>query len=89
MSHLVGRRKPRLRLKKLLQILLQPHPPHRESKMLQDLSQEQVESALRFLSSPLVEPPPQGLEHLNSVEWLVLGKLLEQLQWERANNLLQ
>ena len=64
---------------------------YQENKVLQDLSQEQVEAALRFLSSPLMTPLslPPGLEQLNQVEWMLLGKFLEQLQWERENSPLQ
>jgi hypothetical protein len=61
----------------------------KESQVLQDLSNQQVERALAWLASPLLDPPPQGLENLNDLEWMLLERLLENLMLERAHNPMQ
>jgi hypothetical protein len=51
--------------------------------MLQNLSPEQVELALQWLDSPVLNPPPQELEHLSQVEWYLLDHLLQSLLKEK------
>jgi hypothetical protein len=58
-------------------------------KMLEKLSRQQVEQALAWLASPLPEPPPQGLEELHQLDWMVLKRLLEQLLEEKEHSVLQ
>ena len=58
-------------------------------KMLQELNPEQVESALQWLASPLREPPPQDLRHLQELEWFLLERMLESLMLEKRHNPLQ
>ena len=58
-------------------------------KMLQELNPDQVESALQWLASPLREPPPQDLRHLQELEWFLLERMLESLMLEKRHNPLQ
>jgi hypothetical protein len=51
--------------------------------MLQDLSPNQVEKALEWLASPVVESPPEELLELTQVEWFLLDRMLEQLMSEK------
>jgi hypothetical protein len=58
--------------------------------MLSNLSQKQVEQALKYLHDPvLTSPPPQELEHLNDAEWFLLDRMLQQLLKERDSQPLQ
>ena len=57
--------------------------------MLQDLNLQQVESALQWLANPLLEPPPQDLQHLQELEWFLLQRMLDSLMWEKRLNPLQ
>jgi hypothetical protein len=57
--------------------------------MLQELSNQQVEKALAWLASPVLEPPPQELEQLSQVEWYLLNQLLQSLLLEKQSQLLQ
>jgi hypothetical protein len=61
----------------------------KEKQVLQNLSQQQVEAALRFLSSPLNLPPPKELQELNSLEWFLLSRMLEQLLEEKEQSPVQ
>ena len=61
----------------------------KEKSVLEKLSQNQVEQALQWLSSPVQEPPPQELESLNQVEWFLLSRLLESLLLEKQHHRLQ
>ena len=54
--------------------------------MLQDLSQRQLEQAMKYLVQPLKEPPPRGLEDLNDMEWFLLSRMLEGLLLEKDNS---
>jgi hypothetical protein len=54
--------------------------------MLQDLSVQQLESALAWLDSPLVEPPPEALLELTQMEWFLLDRLLQQLMQEKDHS---
>ena len=57
--------------------------------MLQNLSNQQVEQALAWLASPLLEPPPQELEHLNQMEWFLLHRMLDSLLLEKQDSPVQ
>ena len=57
--------------------------------MLDKLSVAQIEAALKYLHSPLPEPPPQGLEELNQLEWFLLDRMLERLLQEKDHSPLQ
>jgi hypothetical protein len=57
--------------------------------MLDNLSNNQVELALSWLASPIQEPPPQELEHLNQMEWFLLQRMLDSLQLEQKHNPVQ
>jgi hypothetical protein len=48
-----------------------------------------VELALSWLASPIQEPPPQELEHLNQMEWFLLQRMLDSLQLEQKHNPVQ
>jgi hypothetical protein len=54
--------------------------------MLQNLSVQQLESALAWLDSPLVESPPEGLLELTQMEWFLLDRLLQQLMREKYHS---
>ena len=60
-----------------------------EPLVLQELSNQQLESALKWLASPLPEPPPQELPRLTQVEWYLLERLLHNLLEERQHSPLQ
>jgi hypothetical protein len=60
-----------------------------EASMLNHLSTRQVETALEWLASPVLVPPPQELESLSQVEWFLLGKMLNQLLEEKQSQPLQ
>jgi hypothetical protein len=51
--------------------------------MLQELTPQQVEQALAWLHSPLQEPPPRDLNHLNEMEWFLLDRMLHSLLLEK------
>ena len=57
--------------------------------MLQNLSNQQVEQALAWLASPLLEPPPQELGHLNQMEWFLLHRMLDSLLLEKQDSPVQ
>ena len=58
----------------------------REQKMLQNLSHQQVELALKWLDSPVQSPPPPELEDLTQVEWYLLDQMLQTLLKERDHS---
>jgi hypothetical protein len=53
--------------------------------MIQDLSNQQVEKALEWLASPIVESPPEDLLELTQAEWFLLDRMLSQLMQEKDN----
>ena len=58
--------------------------------MLQNLTQNQVESALQYLHlQPTSFPPPQELNHLNEMEWFLLDRMLQCLLREKDQQPLQ
>jgi hypothetical protein len=57
--------------------------------VLQELSQNQLEQALRFLAQPTPDSVPQSLKELNLLEWHLLQSLLENLLEEKQRNPLQ
>ena len=57
--------------------------------MLQQLSQQQVEQAFRWLQDPLPSKPPEGLESLNQLEWFLLRRMLDSLLQEKENSPVQ
>ena len=57
--------------------------------MLEQLSHQQVELALKWLDSPIKSPPPQELEHLNQMEWFLLQRMLDSLLSEKKASPLQ
>lgn len=65
--------------------LQEPSLPEKP-KSLQDLSNQQVELAFQWLSSPELAPFPQELDELNQAEWFLLNSLLESLQQEKQNS---
>jgi hypothetical protein len=54
--------------------------------MLDSLSPNQVELALEWLASPLLESPPEELLNLTQVEWFLLDRMLDQLMVERGHS---
>ena len=59
-------------------------------KMLQDLTQNQVESALQYLHlQPTSFPPPSDLKGLNEMEWFLLDRMLESLLKEKQHSQVQ
>ena len=52
--------------------------------MLDNLTPQQVEQALAWLHSPVKEPPPQSLKHLNELEWFLLQRMLDHLLLDRG-----
>jgi hypothetical protein len=64
---------------------LQKRVPRRE-KSLQDLSPQEVESALDFLYNAEQEYPPLSLRHLTDVEWTLLDHLLASLLHEKQHS---
>ena len=54
--------------------------------MLDNLSHNQVELALEWLASPLLESPPKELLDLTQVEWFLLDRMLDQLMTERDHS---
>ena len=59
--------------------------PKRE-KRLQDLSPQEIESALHFLYHPDQEYPPLNLRHLTDMEWGLLDHLLNNLMYEKQHS---
>ena len=57
--------------------------------MLDNLSSQQVELAFQWLASPLVEPPPEELNHLNQAEWFLLQRMLDSLLLEKEQGPVQ
>jgi hypothetical protein len=58
--------------------------------MLQELDNQQVEQALKYLhDQPLNFPPPKELSHLNEMEWFLLDRMLTCLMKEKDENPLQ
>ena len=50
--------------------------------MLQELTQAQLEQALMWLTQPEAMELPQTLRHLEPIEWMMLERMLEDLQQE-------
>ena len=57
--------------------------------MLDNLSQPQVEQALKWLAEPIKNPPPQELEKINDLEWFLLNRMLLTLMEEKLQSPLQ
>ena len=57
--------------------------------MLQELSKDQLEQALRFLAQPTLDSVPQSLKELNPLEWHLLQSLLDNLLEEQRHSPLQ
>jgi hypothetical protein len=51
--------------------------------MLQELTNQQVEKALKWLASPEMNSPPEELVALNQVEWYLLNRMLDDLMLEK------
>jgi hypothetical protein len=54
--------------------------------MLQDLSVNQMEQAFQWLESQMKQAPPQELQQLNEVEWMLLERMLQGLLMEKNCN---
>ena len=54
--------------------------------MLQELTHQQVEQALKWLHSPVQNKPPQELLDLNPVEWYLLEQMLGQIWLEQSSS---
>ena len=63
-----------------------PKQLKQESKMLDNLSLNQLESALSWLDSPIKTPPPEDLRNLQPMEWYLLERMLYLLQKERESS---
>ena len=61
----------------------------KEHQVLQDLSKEQVEQALKFLAQPMPDSVPQPLKDLNLLEWHLLQQMLNDLLEEKRQHPLQ
>ena len=57
--------------------------------MLQELSKDQLEQALRFLAQPTLDSVPHSLKNLNPLEWHLLQHLLDNLLEEQRHSPLQ
>jgi hypothetical protein len=57
--------------------------------MMQNLSNQQLEKAFKWLASPVQEPPPQELESLQQVEWFLLSRMLDGLMQEQQDSRVQ
>jgi hypothetical protein len=57
--------------------------------MMQNLSNQQLEKAFKWLASPVQEPPPQELENLQQVEWFLLSRMLDGLMQEQQDSQVQ
>jgi len=57
--------------------------------MLDRLSPSQVEKAFQWLTSPVVESPPEDLISLSQVEWFLLDRMLQGLLQEKEQSPLQ
>jgi hypothetical protein len=53
--------------------------------MLQELTNQQVEKALKWLASPELNGPPEDLVALSQVEWYLLNRLLDDLMTEKSS----
>jgi hypothetical protein len=51
--------------------------------MIQELTNLQVEKALRWLASPELDGPPEELVALSQVEWYLLDRMLDDLMTEK------
>jgi hypothetical protein len=51
--------------------------------MLQELTNLQVEKALKWLASPELDGPPEELVALSQVEWYLLDRMLQELLLEK------
>lgn len=49
----------------------------------------EVETALAWIASPVLSPPPQELENLSQVEWFVLSQFLQTTLSEKDKSQLQ
>jgi hypothetical protein len=61
----------------------------RQVSQLQEMSIKQVEQALAWLDSPVQSTPPEELQQLNPVEWMLLEQLLQQLLLEKEQSRVQ
>jgi hypothetical protein len=61
----------------------------KERQMLDKLSPNQVEKALRYLKSPLPLEVPKELQELSQVEWYLLARMLDRLLEEKAQHPVQ
>lgn len=60
-----------------------------EKRMLDNLSVNQLEKALKWLDSPVQDPPPEELLELTQMEWFLLDRMLQALLLEKQHNPLQ
>ena len=58
----------------------------KEHQVLQDLSREQVEQALKFLAQPMPDSVPPHLKDLSLVEWHLLHLLLQRELAEKGSS---
>jgi hypothetical protein len=70
-------------------VRLEINTDKRKYPVIQELNQQQVEQAFRWLQSPLPSAPPQGLESLNQLEWFLLRRMLDSLLLEKGQSLVQ
>jgi hypothetical protein len=61
----------------------------KERQMLDKLSPNQVEKALKYLKSPLPLEVPKELQELSQVEWYLLARMLDRLLEEKAQHPVQ
>jgi hypothetical protein len=61
----------------------------KEHQVLQELSQDQLEQALKFLAQPTPDSVPQPLKDLNLLEWHLLQSLLDNLLEEQRQHPVQ
>ena len=57
--------------------------------MLDNLSVNQLEQALKWLDSPVQDAPPEELESLSQMEWFLLDRMLQGLLQEKELSPLQ
>ena len=62
------------------------HAILKENQMLQNLSVNQMEQAFQWLESPMKQAPPQELQRLNEVEWMLLERMLQGLLVEKEHS---
>jgi hypothetical protein len=54
--------------------------------LLEELTLQEVELALKYLADPNQIEPPQTLQHLSDLEWLTLEVLQSRLELEMRNS---